>query len=319
MARQLTLEERYQIYALRKAGYNQSEIAAELGRHPSTISRELHRNAGRRGYRPRQAQATAQARRQRRVGRRIKPVTWLLVEALLRQDWSPEQVSGWLKSAQRIHVSHEWVYQHIYRDKARGGDLWHHLRCQKRRRKRYGRYGRRGQIPGRVSIEERPALVETRGRLGDWELDTIIGRAPRRAIVSMVERKSKYTLLAQVERPTAAAVGEALKQQLQPYREKVRTLTADNGREFACHQEVAQCLDAAFYFAHPYHSWERGLNENTNGLVRQYFPKRSDFSQITGADLQRAVAQLNHRPRKTLNYKTPHQVFFNTNEIAFTT
>jgi IS30 family transposase len=319
MAKQLTLAERYQIYALKKAGHSKTQIARQLGRACSTIKRELERNRGGCGYRPGQAQRKADDRKRQRVSCRIGPQSWELIESLLRQDWSPEQISGWLREHKRLRVSHERIYQHVYRDKARGGGLWRHLRCQKKRRKRYGRYDRRGQLPNRVSIDQRPAIVGAKRRLGDWELDTLIGKNHQQALVSMVERKSKYTLLAKVERNTAVAVGQALTQQLRPHVEKVKTLTADNGREFAQHQEIARQLDAAFYFAHPYHSWERGLNENTNGLVRQYFPKQSDFSKIRDIELRRVQERLNHRPRKTLNFRTPHQVFFKTNEIAFTT
>ena len=319
MAKQLTPEERYQIYALKKAGHSKSEIAVNLGRHPSTIGRELKRNSGARGYRPKQAQTRADARKQERVRESVLAETWELIESLLGQDWSPEQISGWLKTEKKIQVSHEWIYQHIYDDKAQGGKLWQHLRCQKKKRKRYGSYDRRGQIAGRRSIDERPTIVESKRRLGDWELDTIIGRQHQKAIVSLVERKSKYTLLAKVERNTSLAVQQAVTDQLAPHSDKVRTLTSDNGREFAGHQKIAASLEADFFFAHPYHSWERGLNENTNGLVRQYFPKQSDFSKITQEDLQRVINLLNHRPRKTLKFKTPHQVFFKTKEIAFTT
>jgi len=317
--KQLTLEERYQIYALKTAGHQQSDIAKQLGRDPGTISRELRRNRGQRGYRPQQAQAKADARKQARVTERIEPRTWVLIEAQLRQQWSPEQISGWLRAETQLHVSHEWIYQHVYADKAAGGDLWQHLRCQKQKRKRYGSYDRRGQIPDRISIDQRPAVVETKKRVGDWELDTIIGRHHQQAIVSVVERKSKFTLLAKVEHNTAEAVKQAITTALEPHVEQVHTLTADNGREFAHHVLIAEALAADFYFAHPYHSWERGLNENTNGLVRQYFPKQSDFSKITAQDLQQVMDRLNHRPRKTLKFKTPHQVFFKTKAIALKT
>ena len=317
--KQLTLAERYQIYALKKAGHQQSEIAKQLGRDPGTISRELRRNRGQRGYRPQQAQATADARKRARVRRRIQPQTRAQVVAQLLKDWSPEQISGWLKTRHQLRVSHEWIYQLIYADKAAGGELWRHLRSQKKRRKRYGRYDRRGLIPGRRSIEQRPKIVAAKKRLGDWELDTIIGQKHQQAIVSMVERKSKLTLLAKVEHNTAAAVQSAIITALQPYCTQVHTLTSDNGREFAQHAVIAAALETDFFFAHPYHSWERGLNENTNGLVRQYFPKQSDFSKITPADLQRVMDRLNHRPRKTLKFKTPHEVFFKTKAIALTT
>jgi IS30 family transposase len=317
--KQLTQEQRYQIYACMKAAWSQLEIAAEVGVHPSTISREVKRNQGGRGYRPKQAQRRTEKRKLKHVTLRIPPQTWALVECQLRQDWSPEQVSGWLKGERHIQVSHERIYQYIYADKANGGDLHQHLRCRKVRRKRYGSYQRRGQITGRRSIEARPPVVETKRRLGDWEADTIIGAHHQGAIVSVVERKSKLTFLKKVRRKSSAAVEQALIELLQPVQEKCHTITSDNGKEFANHQAIAKSLRAGFYFAHPYASWERGLNENTNGLVRQYFPKKSDFSKITDLDLQRAMDRLNNRPRKALGYKTPNQVFFKQKPIALTT
>jgi len=245
---QLTREQRYQIYALLKEQHKQQQIAHNLGVHPATISREVRRNCGQRGYRPKQADETAQQRKQQRVTARIQPETWARVAALLRQEWSPEQIAGRLALEKQPTVSHERIYQYIYADKARGGDLSHHLRCQKARRKRYGSYDRRGQLKGRRSIDERPAVVATKERLGDWEGDTIIGRKHQQAIVSLVERQSPFVRLAQVERNTAAAVAAAMTAQLQSL--MVKTITTDNGREFAQHQEIARSLGADFYFAH---------------------------------------------------------------------
>ena len=316
---QLTQGQRYQIYALHKEQHSQKQIAANLGVHPATISREVRRNHGQRGYRPKQADELAQARKQARSKPRITPQTWALVECALRREWSPEQVSGWLKVEKKINISHERIYQHIYAEKRRGGTLYRHLRSQKRRRKRYGSHDRRGQLQGRRSITERPPVVETKRRVGDWEADTIIGHKHQQAVVSLVERKSKLTLLKKVERNTAQAVGRAVTELLRLVAAQVHTITSDNGREFARHQQIALTLAAGFYFAHPYSSWERGLNENTNGLVRQYFPKKSDFSKITAADVQRVMERLNNRPRKTLGFKTPNQVFFKQKPIALTT
>lgn len=317
--RQLTQEQRYQIYAYMKADWSQQNIAAEIGVHPSTISRELSRNRGRRGYRPRQAQEKALARKEQHVHARISPQTWRLIERCVRQDWSPEQISGFLSKERQQSVSHERIYQYIYADKQRGGTLHQHLRCRKQRRKRYGSYERRGQIKGRRSISERPAVVAQRRRIGDWEADTIIGQNHRQAIVSVVERKSKLTLLKRVAHRTAAAVELALSELLKPFPQRCHTITSDNGKEFANHQAIAANLRAAFYFAHPYASWERGLNENTNGLVRQYFPKKSSFSKITDRDVQKVMDRLNNRPRKRLGFKTPNQVFFKQKPIALTT
>lgn len=316
--KQLTRERRYQIYALKKEHHNQLEMARNLGVDKSTISRELKRNHGQRGYRPKQADELAGERKQRRVTARITDVQWQQVEKLLGQDWSPEQIAGRLKLERQPTISHERIYQHVYADKRQGGTLYRHLRCQKVRRKRYasGR-DRRGHIPARRSIEERPQVVALRTRLGDWEADTIIGRNHQQALVSLAERKSKLVRLAKVTHNTAELVAHALTTQLAPLTAK--TITSDNGREFAQHQQIARSLAADFFFAHPYASWERGLNENTNGLVRQYFPKKSDFAPITNAQLDHVMQRLNNRPRKTLAYKTPNEVYFKHPLVALTT
>ena len=317
---QLTQEQRYHIWALKKAGFDQTEIAHEVGVHKSTISRELRRNSGQRGYRPKQAHSMATARQQARASAtRIAAETWILVEQHLRQEWSPEQVSGWLRREHKLRVSHERIYQYVYADKWAAGTLHQHLRCQKQRRKRYGSRDRRGQLANRRCISERPALVDKRNRLGDWEADTIVGKGHQQAIVSLTERKSKLTLLAKVEHATAEAVEAAIARLLGPLAQRVHTITSDNGREFAHHQQIAAKLEADFYFAHPYASWERGLNENTNGLVRQYFPKGSDFTTITDEEVEQVVQRLNHRPRKTLGFTTPHRVFYEPSSVALTT
>jgi len=306
----LTHHERYQIYILKRAGHNPSAIATLMNRHKSTISRELARNSGQRGYRPRQAQRLAVARmRATANARRIDPATWAFARARLAEQWSPEQISGFLKVQGLPGVSHETLYQRIYADKRAGGALWRHLRCQKLRRKRYGHHDRRGTIPGRVSIESRPATVEARTRVGHWEGDTIIGANHCQALVSLVERKSRYTLLAKVEHKTAHLVGQAVTGLLRPFKPFVHSLTTDNGKEFADHQTISRKLDADFYFAHPYASWERGTNENTNGLVRQYFPKKRRFDTIQPEEVRLAMERLNHRPRKCLGFRTPHEVF----------
>ena len=306
--KQLTQEQRYQIYALLKSGQNKSDIATVLDVDKSTITRELKRNRGKRGYRPKQAHRKALSRR-KKTKKKIKAEDWVIVEERIRQDWSPEQISGWLKKNTSISISHEWIYQYIYADKQAGGDLHKHLRCQKKYRKRYGGKDRRGKIRNRVSIDERPEIVEQRKRLGDWEGDTIIGKGRRQAIVTLVERKSRYTLIEKVENLTAEATEKAILSLLKPYHLQTLTITFDNGKEFANHQEIAQQLQADTYFAHPYASWERGTNENTNGLIRQYFPKGSDFSPITTGQLVFVKERLNHRPRKCLDFQTPLTVF----------
>lgn len=312
---QLTQEQRYQIYALLTAGHNQTEIAQLIRVHKSTVSRELRRNRGMKGYRPKQAHQFALSRR-RIAKASLGPATWTIVEHLIRQDWSPEQVSDWLKLNYGLQISHERIYQYILTDKHAGGDLHRHLRCQKKRRKRYGSYDRRGKLPNRVSIDERPAIVDTRKRLGDWEVDTIIGKGHRQAIVTLTERKSRLALLCKVERKTAQAVGNAVIDLLKPWADRTHTITSDNGREFAHHERIAESLETNVYFAHPYASWERGSNENMNGLVRQYFPKKREFSTITDEEIEMVMHRLNNRPRKCLDFRTPNQVFFNHSVVA---
>lgn len=314
--KQLTREQRYQIYALIKAENTQVEMAKIIGVHKSTISRELSRNTGKKGYRPKQADETAQRRQDEKVRFRIDQDTWQWVEYLIEEDWSPEQVSLWLWDEEQIEVSHESIYQYIYWDKANEGTLHTHLRCRKKNRKRYGHYDRRGSLKNQRSIETRPAVVEERTRLGDWECDTIIGKNHKQALVSVTERTGRLTLIAKVEHKDAKSVSSAIVELIKTAGVKIITMTADNGREFAEHEFIAQTLNADFYFAHPYCSWERGSNENMNGLVRQYFPKGSDFSSITQKDLNRVMRKLNNRPRKCLGMKTPNQVMYDIDPMV---
>jgi IS30 family transposase len=307
---QLTRGQRYQIKALKKAGHNQTEIATNLGCHKSTISRELKRNCGLKGYRPYQADELAYDRQCAAYRARIAWETWQQVERLLRLEWSPEQIAGSLKREKQPTVSHESIYLYVYAEKRRGGTLHRHLRSQKKQRKRYGGYIRRGQIPNRTSIDKRPKIVASKGRFGDWEIDTIVGAHHKGGILSAVERKSKLTRLRKLATKGAAEMKDNTIAVLAPLAAKVHTITVDNGKEFCDHELIAVGLQARVYFAHPYASWERGLNENTNGLVRQYFPKKYDFAMITDKELQRVEDLLNNRPRKTLGYRTPNEVFF---------
>ena len=315
---QLTQCQRYQIYALLKSDHNQTEIAETIGVDKSTISREVRRNRGQRGYQPKQAQRKAINRR-KRDRRCIQPQIWAWIEGKIQEDWSPEQISLWMRKYKENSVSHEWIYQYIYADKRAGGNLHKHLRCQKKRRKRYGSNERRGRIPNRVSIEQRPSIVEERKRLGDWEADTMIGKKSPYALVTLVERKSRFTLLKKIDRRTAEATTKAIIQMLNPYKAKTLTITCDNGKEFADHQVFAELLDADVYFAHAFSSWERGSNENANGLARQYFEKGSDFSKITDQDTQFVEKRLNARPRKCLDIRTPEMVFFELSNVALVT
>lgn len=306
---QLTQIQRYQIYVLKLKGHFLVEIAEVVGVNKSTISREIRRNQSQRGYRPQWAQHLAKQRR-RKCQPMITEQGWAQVEQLLRQEWSPEQISGRLKQEHSFHISHEWIYQHILKDRRAGGDLYRHLRCQRKRRKRYGIYDRRGQLSNCTSIEERPAVVAGRKRLGDWEVDTILGNGHQQAIVSLTERKSRFSLLGNVTPHTAQAVQDEVVRLLLPLVQKVHTLTSDHGKEFACHQQIADQLHLKFYFAHPYSAWERGTNENTNGLIRQYFPKQYDFKTISSSEVEHVTHKLNLRPRKSLRYQTPFEVFF---------
>jgi len=312
---QLAHEQRYQIHAFMKAGYTQKAIAKETGTHPSTISREVRRNQGQRGYRPKQAHEKAMMRRYENPKTRIPLTTWALVDDRIKENWSPEQISGRLFMEQGISISHESIYLHIYQDKHQGGKLHKHLRCQKKRRKRYGKQDRRGRIPNRISIDERPPIVNQKSRIGDWEGDTIIGKGHQGVVATLVERKTQYTVMAKSKTKRAKPVRQSIEQVLVPYREQVYTITYDNGLEFAEHQKMAQTLSANVYFAHPYSSWERGLNENTNGLIRQYLPKSRPLNNVTEKELKHIMDQLNHRPRKTLGFKTPHELFFKKNSL----
>jgi len=309
--RQLTQEERYQISALRKLGYGPTKIAEGLGRSPSTISRELRRNTGVKDYDGATAQRLSNKRRREapKCHKRI-PELMEWVEACLRDDWSPEQIAGSLCLHGFPLVSHEWIYRHVLADKAADGTLYQHLRHKRKRyRKRYGSQDRRGRIINRVGIEERPAVVDKRSRLGDWEGDTVVGKRSS-ALVTLVDRKSGYVLIRKVERATAELTASAIISALFPWQPSVRTITFDNGKEFARHERVAEQLSCKVYFARPYHSWERGTNENTNGLIRQYFPKGTDFDEVSEDEIQAVEDKLNIRPRKRLNYQTPIEVLY---------
>jgi IS30 family transposase len=301
----LSQVERYQIYVLMNAGHGQTQIAKLLDRHKSTISRELSRNRGLKGYRPKQAcELTAQRCEQSRYAATVP--TWVIEQAqyLLSVQWSPEQIAA------KLPVSHETLYQRVYADKARGGKLWQNLRCQKQKRKRYasGR-DRRGQIPHRRPLSERPAHIEARKQVGHWECDTVIGANHKGAIVTMVERKSGYAVIAKVTHKTSELVSQAIIEGLGPYAPRVKTLTYDNGKEFASHTQIDQALQSTGYFARPYTSWERGTNENFNGLLRQYVSKKRSMATVTEEEITMIENRLNNRPRKRLGFKTPAEVF----------
>ena len=310
--KQLTSEQRYQISGLKKAGLKLSQIADEVGVHKSTISRELSRNKGLRGWRPKQAQTLRDDRRQKCLNaQRLSKEDWEEVERLIRLDMSPEQTSQRLALEGGMQISHETIYLYVYADKRRNGDLWRHLRCQKSRRKRYASgQERRGTIRNRVSIDQRPDIVTQKSRIGDWEGDTVIGKNHKGGLVTLAERKSRYVLAGHIRSKHAEGVTVVATRLLKPHKTQCHTITFDNGKEFADHETLAAALETDIYFAHPYRSWERGLNENSNGLLRQYFPKGMELTEISQEQVQYAVDRLNHRPRKVLDFKTPFEVFF---------
>ncbi|MBL4708475.1 MAG: IS30 family transposase [Flavobacteriales bacterium] len=282
-------------------------MAQTVGVSQSTVSRELKRNSGQRGYRHKQAHQRAVERRYTACkATKMTGKLMTLVEQKLAIKWSPEQISGWLLKTQQFRLSHECICLHIWADKRRGGLLYKHLRRQGKRYypRRDGKTNR-GQIKNRVSIEDRPIIVERKARIGDWEIDTVIGKGHSGVLVTLVERVTQFTLSARVANKSAGAVTEATIKLLTPYRQALHTITADNGKEFSYHERMTKALDAEVYFAHPNCSWERGLNENTNGLLRQYWPKSTDFKQVPPAEIKAVVKQLNHRPRKTLGFETP--------------
>lgn len=309
---QITSGERYMLSALRKQGLSASQIARELGRHPSTISRELRRNRCNDGrYRPSKADSRTRSRRSRsRRNRRFGLMDFRLVESMLPHFWSPEQIAGELKLRRVLSISHETIYQHIWRNKRHGGRLYEYLRCAgKQRRKRYGRYDSRGRLAGKRNISERPASVEDRQQLGHWEIDTVMGTGSKDCIVTLVERKTGYTLIGKLRDRTKAELTKRTVWLINKHPGRFLTVTADNGTEFHDYKRIEEQTGVPFYFANPHHSWERGTNENTNGLIRQYLPKGTSMQSVTQYDCALIANALNSRPRKRLGFRTPKECF----------
>ena len=316
---QLTPEDRYVIAHLKMFKLSLREIARRLNRHHSTISRELKRNGptfpgGVYWYdsaQPRAMQRRAQPRHQRR---RAQPDLYQYVVQRLQALWSPECIAGRLAldypSERSMRASHEAIYRWIVRDAKAGGQLYRCLCLAHKHRRKQRRYGSlRGLIPGRVSIAERPSVVDKRKRFGDWEGDTVYGRRTRICLLTQVERKSRYLLAGKVEDRRAATVAQRKIEQFSRVPRAWRqTLTLDNGKEFAAFKQVEHSTGLRVYFADPYCAWQRGTNENTNGLLRRYYPKGTDFSQVSDDQLAFAVHALNNRPRKCLGYRTPFEV-----------
>ncbi len=308
---QLTSEERYALSTLRKQGFRQSQIARALGRHRSTISREVRRNVKKdQAYRPALADDIARWRRSRsRRNHRFAAADWDLVEAWLREDFSPDQVSGWLRRFRLLRISHETIYRHIWDDKQRDGNLHRHLRCvQKKRRKRYGRYDSRGRLAGKRAISERPSGAENRSRVGHLEGDTVLG-TDKHCLLTLVDRKTGYVMIGKLEARTVEATNQAAIELINNSARRIRSVTVDNGTEFHGYKAIEAATDADFYFATPHHSWERGTNENTNGLIRQYAPKRTSLAHLTQRHCDHIAHKLNNRPRRRLGFRTPAECY----------
>jgi IS30 family transposase len=312
----LNIDEREVILKMRAQQASMRQIGDRLGRNKGTISRELSRNVSSTGeYKPHLAQRYYQRRRwDSKEPYRLEDDQRLRRYATdrLRQYWSPEQISGRLHKEHQIYVSPSTIYSWVYRNRNEGGEFYKYLRqSHRRRRKRRASEDRRGQMPDRRMIDERPKVVNERKRIGDWEGDTVEGGKGSGFIATHVERKGRYTVAVKVADKSAETVTRATLGAMRKLpSDKVKTMTFDNGKEFAGFKELERGLDMRSYFARPYHSWERGTNENTNGLLRQFFPKGMDFRQINQPELDRVVELLNNRPRKCLNYRTPTEVFW---------
>ena len=313
----LSLEERHYIEIERNMGRSLNKIAKALGRSQSALSREVSNNTGQRGYRHKQAHGFAQSRhKEKPKAVKMSASIKKIIDGCLELQWSPEQIAGRLDDDGVITLHHETIYQYILADKRAGGTLYTHLRHQnKTYRKRYGNARNRTGIPDRVDIDERPEVANNRERLGDWEADTIIGKNHKGAIVTLDERQSKLRLAAPLPGKAAKGVTEAILSLLHPIQAFVTSITFDNGKEFTQHTAIAKGLGCDTYFAKPYHSWERGQNENANGLLRQYFPKSMELVDVTTQQVCDAVHRLNSRPRKCLGFKTPYEAFMETTGI----
>ena len=320
MFKHLTQEQRYHIEAYKKAGYGNSEIARDLGVHPSTIGRELKRNSSpvRQRYGAKVAQEISSLRKSvnSKANKKLKNELEDLVIMYIKEDWSPEQVSATLRIKHGLALSFIRIYQYIESDRYNGGELHTHLRFYgKKRRAKYGKKSK-VLIKERVSISERPAIVDKKTRIGDFEIDTIIGQGKQGAITTIVDRASAFVKISIPTSKRAEDIENETTRMLHPHKEITHTITSDNGLEFANHKAIAKILDCDYYFCHPYSSWERGLNEYTNGLIRQYFPKGSSFADITPERVKEVEDKLNHRPRKTLGWKTPYEVFYGVENVA---
>jgi IS30 family transposase len=317
----LTREQRYTISAMHRQGCTQKMIAKAIDKDKSVINRELKRNANLKGkYSFEYAQQAANMRKERmKKPRKLFP--WLKNEiiGMIKKDWSPQQIEGRLKQENKSSVSHQTIYKMIREDREQGGTLYQHTRHKLKKRKRPA--GKKISIKNRASIEQRPDIVDTKERLGDWEIDTIVGENNKGAIVTMVERKTAFMMMEKLEHgKNAEELAKTVIRLLTAYINNVHSITGDNGTEFAEHQTIAKKLKTKFFFTHPYSSWEKGLIENTNKLIRQYIPKKTNFDSINQQQIKEIQYKINNRPRKKLNFKSPKEIFFlnlQQNQVAF--
>jgi transposase, IS30 family len=316
MSKHLTLEQRHYI-GLEKDTSTKSSIAKKLGVAVSTISREIKRNTGGRNYRYKQADELAKARyKNKPKGYTLSGNLLDCVVNYIQNDWSPEQISGYLRTKESVSIHHETIYRYLVKDKANNGNLYLHLRRQgKKQRKQYGSGKKGAGIPNRIDISARSEEINQRGRVGDWEADTIIGKNHQGCIVTLDERKTKLRMAFPLNSKHCIPVSNAIIHLLTPFKQFVHSITFDNGKEFCAHEKIDKQLSCQSYFATPYHSWERGQNENANGLLRQYFPKGMKLIDIAVKEVMIAVDKLNSRPRKCLGYRTPYETFLEATGI----
>jgi len=290
-------------------GYPISKMANDIKAHRSTIYREIKRNKLRKSYNPKIAnEMTIMRRKYSKKKKRLTMKMKIFIRDKLQKSWSPEQIYGYCKKNAIDMISHETIYRFIALDRLYGGGLYKHLR-RKGKKRRYGNLQKRYPVKNRVSIDCRPKIVSERTRTGDWEADLIVGKDHKGAIVTLVDRKSRYVLAKLIPNKTAINTEKAIIELLSPIKKSVHTITFDNGGEFANHEKIAKILNAKTYFAHPYSSWERGTNENTNGLIREFIPKKTPFKLITEEYLREVISKINRRPRKVLGFDLPITIF----------
>lgn len=309
----LTLEQRYEIQHQNEAGKSQTEIASQIGKHKSVVCRELQRNSNNMGrYKARYAHDVSQIRKERLKRRRKLTVEMEreIKKSLAQEQWSPEQIKGRSQKEGRQMVSHERIYQLIRKDKQQGGELYKHTRHRLKHRKRPVGV-KKIVIKDKVSIDQRPAIINDKMRFGDWEIDTIVGQGNKGAIVTIVERQTGFLFMKKLPRgKVAKGLANAVVDMLMPYKNVIHSITSDNGTEFASHKLIAEKLNSDFFFAHPYSCWERGLNEYTNKLIRQYIPKKQSFDNYNDQYIKDIQHKINQRPRKKLQFNNPKHVFY---------